>query len=142
VAQQLKQLEKLVEQLQAKMAAAQGSELVNQAQQVGDVQVLAAKVDGADGKVLRELMDQLKQKLDNAVIVLGGARDGKVALVAGVSKPLTNRFKAGELVNFVAQQVGGKGGGRPDMAQAGGSQPENLDTALASVARWVEEKSG
>ncbi|SIO06434.1 alanyl-tRNA synthetase [Sulfurivirga caldicuralii] len=142
IAQQLKQLEKQVEQLQAKMAAAQGSELVSQAQQVGDVQVLAARVDGADGKVLRELMDQLKQKLDNAVIVLGGAKDSKVALVAGVSKPLTKRFKAGELVNFVAQQVGGKGGGRPDMAQAGGSQPENLDAALASVARWVEERNG
>ena len=142
MAHQLRQLEKQVEQLQAKMAAAQGSELANQAQRIGDVQVLAARVEGADGKVLRELMDQLRQKLNNAVIVLGGARDGKVVLVAGVSKALTDRFKAGELVNFVAQQVGGRGGGRPDMAQAGGSQPENLDAALASVPRWVEEKSG
>ena len=142
VARQVRQLEKQLEQLQAKMAAAQGSELASQAQRVGDVAVLAAKVDGADGKVLRELMDQLKQKLDDAVIVLGGAKDGKVALVAGVSKSLTDRFKAGELVNFVAQQVGGKGGGRPDMAQAGGNQPENLEAALASVPHWVEEKSG
>jgi len=141
-ANQLKQLEKQLQQLQTKLAAQQGSELASQAEKVGDVQVLAAKIEGVDGKVLRELMDQLKQKLASAVIVLGAAKDGKVSLVAGVSKALTDRIKAGELVNVVAQQVGGKGGGRADMAQAGGSQPEHLDKALASVKGWVEEKLG
>jgi alanyl-tRNA synthetase len=142
VASQLKQQEKQLEKLQAKLATQQGAELVGQAVEVNGVKVLAAKIDGADGKALRGLMDQLKQKLDNAVIVLGATKDGKVSLVAGVSKALTSQIKAGDLVNFVARQVGGKGGGRPDMAQAGGSQPENLDAALASVHSWVEEKTG
>ncbi|HIC99944.1 MAG TPA: alanine--tRNA ligase, partial [Piscirickettsiaceae bacterium] len=139
---QLKQLEKQLQQLQGKLAAQQGGELVSQAEKVGDIQVLAAHIEGADGKVLRQLMDQLKQKLDKGVIVLGAAKDGKVALVAGVSQALTDRIHAGELVNRVAQQVGGKGGGRADMAQAGGSRPEHLDKALASVKGWVQEKLG
>uniref|UniRef100_UPI0025F196DC alanine--tRNA ligase n=1 Tax=Sulfurivirga sp. TaxID=2614236 RepID=UPI0025F196DC len=141
LATQLKQQDRELEQLKAKLAAQAGGALADQAEEVAGVKVLAAKVDGADGKALRELMDQLKQKLDNAVIVLGAVKEGKVALVAGVGKALTDRFKAGELVNFVAQQVGGRGGGRPDMAQAGGSEPEKLDAALASVRGWVEEKA-
>ena len=89
---------------------------------------------------LRETLDKLKDKLKSAVIVLGSAADGKVSLIAGVTADLTKQVKAGELVNFVAQQVGGKGGGRPDMAQAGGTQPENLAGALAAVKAWVEAK--
>jgi alanyl-tRNA synthetase len=102
--------------------------------------VLAAKLDGADAKTLRETMDQLKDKLKTAAIVLGSVTDGKVALIAGVTADATAKVKAGELVNFVAQQVGGKGGGRPDMAQAGGTEPEKLPQALAGVAAWVQQK--
>ena len=99
--------------------------------------MLAAVLDGADAKALRETLDKLKDKLKSCVVVPGAAADGKAALIAGVSSDLTGKVKAGELVNFVAGQVGGKGGGRPDMAQAGGTQPEHLAEALASVADWV-----
>ncbi|MDR9435861.1 MAG: alanine--tRNA ligase, partial [Thiohalophilus sp.] len=132
-----RQLEKEVERLKAKLASSQGSDLAAQAQEIDGLQVLAARLDGADPKSLRDTVDQLKNKLGSAAVVLATVSGDKVALVAGVSKDNTDKLKAGELVNMVAQQVGGKGGGRPDMAQAGGSQPEGLDAALASVPDWV-----
>jgi alanyl-tRNA synthetase len=107
---------------------------------VDGVKVLAAKLEGADVKQLREAADKLRDKLGNAALVLATVLEGKVSLIASVSKDATAKVKAGDLVNFVAQQVGGKGGGRPDMAQAGGTQPENLDAALASVVDWVKTK--
>ncbi len=140
VQDQVKTLEKELERLKSKLAASQGDELVSQAVDVAGIKVLAAKLDGADAKTLRETMDQLKDKLKTAAIVLGSVTDGKVALIAGVTADATAKVKAGELVNFVAQQVGGKGGGRPDMAQAGGTEPEKLPQALAGVAAWVQQK--
>jgi alanyl-tRNA synthetase len=127
-------------QLMAKFAANQGDDLAAAAADVKGVKVVAAKLEGADAKALRETLDKLKDKLKSAAIVLGSAADGKVTLIAGVTADLTAKVKAGELVNAVAQQVGGKGGGRPDMAQAGGTQPEHLDAALASVRGWVEQR--
>ncbi|WP_029407112.1 alanine--tRNA ligase [Thiomicrorhabdus sp. Milos-T2] len=135
-----KELEKQFKQLQSKMAASQGDDLANQAIKVGDVSVLAAKLEGADVNTLRETLDKLKDKLAPAAIVLAAVDGEKVTLVAGVSKEVTATFKAGELVNHVAQQVGGKGGGRPDMAQAGGKDPSKLAEALASVKAWAESK--
>src|SRR5437773_5972249 len=102
--------------------------------------LLSAALDGADARALPETLDSLKSKLKTAAIVLGSVADGKVSLIAGVTADLTAKVKAGELVNFVAQQVGGKGGGRPDMAQAGGTQPGNLLVALQSVKSWVEQR--
>ncbi|WP_341503277.1 alanine--tRNA ligase [Gallaecimonas sp. GXIMD4217] len=136
----VKELEKQLEQANAKLASQAGSALVDQAEDIGGARLLVAELKGADPKGLRDLMDQLKQKLDDAVIVLAIPGDNKVSLIAGVSKSLIGKVKAGELVNMVAQQVGGKGGGRPDMAQAGGSQPEALPQALASVKDWVQER--
>ena len=103
-------------------------------------QVLAATIEGADAKVLRDTLDQLKGKLKSAAIVLGSSDNGKVTLIAGVTADLVARIKAGDLVNHVATQVGGKGGGRPDMAQAGGTDPAALPAALASVRAWVEQR--
>ncbi len=140
VLEQQKALEKQLKGLQAKLAASQGDELANQAVKVGEVNVLAAKLEGADMGVLRDTLDKLRSKLAPAVIVLGTAGENKVNLVAGVSKEITDSFKAGEVVNHVAQQVGGKGGGRPDMAQAGGKDPSKLDEALASVVDWAKSK--
>jgi alanyl-tRNA synthetase len=105
-----------------------------------EMRVLAATVEGADAKTLRETLDQLKGKLKSAAIVLGAVNDGKVSLIAGVTEDLIGRVKAGELVNYVAQQVGGKGGGRPDMAQAGGTDAAKLPGALQSVRPWVEQR--
>ena len=102
--------------------------------------MLAANLAGADATALRETLDKLKDKLKSAAIVLASSGEGKVSLIAGVTADLTGKLKAGELVNFVAQQVGGKGGGRPDMAQAGGTNPAALPSALASVQAWVETK--
>ena len=102
--------------------------------------MLAATLEGADANALRETMDKLKDKLKCAAIVLASTAEGKVSLAAGVTSDLTGKLKAGELVNFVAQQVGGKGGGRPDMAMAGGTEPAKLPSALASVAAWVGER--
>ncbi len=135
-----KKTDKQLKSLQAKMASSQGDKIANSAIKVGDANVLAAKIDGADVNTLRETLDKLKNKLDPAVIVLAAVDGDKVSLVAGVSKSLTTTFKAGELVNHVAQQVGGKGGGRPDMAQAGGKDPSKLAEALASVQAWAESK--
>jgi len=135
-----KQLEKELARLKMKLAMGQGQDLAAQAVDVKGAKVLAATLEGADAKTLRETMDKLKEKLKSAAIVLGAVSDGKVALIAGVTADLTGKVKAGELVNFVAQQVGGKGGGRPDMAQAGGTDPSNLGAALASVQPWVEQR--
>ncbi|MBI5917877.1 MAG: alanine--tRNA ligase [Nitrosomonadales bacterium] len=136
----VKSLEKELAALKSKLASAQGDELVSQAQDINGVKVLAAKLDGADVATLRETLDKLKDKLHTAVILLAAVNDGKVSLIAGVTADTTSKVKAGELVNFVATQVGGKGGGRPDMAQAGGTQPEHLAVALASVAAWAAAK--
>jgi alanyl-tRNA synthetase len=133
-------LEKALEQAKAKLASQAGSDLSSQATEIDGIKVLAAQVEGADAKSLRDTLDQLKNKLGKAAIVLAAVNDGKVALVAGVTKEETVRIKAGNLVNHVAQQVGGKGGGRPDMAQAGGSDPSALPQALESVAAWVTEQ--
>lgn len=135
-----KDLEKQFKQLQSKMATSQGDDLAGQAVKVGDVNILAAKLEGADINTLRETLDKLKSSLAPAAIVLAAVDGDKVSLVAGVSKEVTGTFKAGELVNHVAQQVGGKGGGRPDMAQAGGKDPSKLAEALASVQAWAESK--
>jgi len=138
----MRQLEKELARLKSRLAASQGNELVNQAVDIHGVKVLAATLEGADVTALRETLDKLKDKLKSAAIVLASVNDGKVSLIAGVTSDLTGKLKAGELVNFVAQQVGGKGGGRPDMAQAGGTQPETLPQALASVADWVRARLG
>ncbi|MBA1444853.1 MAG: alanine--tRNA ligase [Chromatiales bacterium] len=137
-----RKLEKELEQLKAKLASAAGSDLASDAIEVGGVKVLAAKLEGADPKSLRDTMDQLKNKLSSAVIVLATVSGEKVSLVAGVTKDLTGKMKAGDLIKMVAEQVGGKGGGRPDMAQAGGNNPEALPDALAQVEKWVREKTG
>lgn len=136
----MKQLEKEMAQLKDKLAAAASADLVGDAVIVNGVNVLIKKLDGVEASSLRGLQDELKQKLKSAIIVLGTAQEGKVNLIAGVSNDLIGKVKAGELVAMVAAQVGGKGGGRPDMAQAGGSQPENLDAALAQVLPWITER--
>ncbi|HEY6281537.1 MAG TPA: alanine--tRNA ligase [Burkholderiales bacterium] len=133
-------LEKELSRLKSRLASSQGDELINQTVEVKGVKVLAAKLEGADAKALRETVDKLKEKLKSCVVVLGSTDSGKVTLIAGVTDNLTSKIKAGDLVNNVAQQVGGKGGGRADMAQAGGTEPAKLPQALASVAQWVERK--
>jgi alanyl-tRNA synthetase len=133
-------LEKELGRLKAKLAFSQGDDLAERAVAIGPARVLAASMDGADAKSLRETLDKLKDKLRSAAIVLASVEAGKVALVAGVTSDLTAKVNAGELVNFVAQQVGGKGGGRPDMAQAGGTEPAKLPAALDSVKGWVEQR--
>jgi len=135
-------LEKELAQLKGKLASSQGSDLSSQATDVNGIKVLAANLEGADVKTLRDTLDQLKNKLGTSAIVLAAVNDTKISLVAGVSKDATDKVKAGDLVNAVASQVGGKGGGRPDMAQAGGDQPENLPAALKSVVEWVKGQTG
>ncbi|MGO2010199.1 alanine--tRNA ligase [Vreelandella alkaliphila] len=133
-------LEKELEQLKAKLASAAGSDMLSQVQEINGVKLLATQLEGVSGKELRGVLDQLKNKLGSGVILLGVADTaaGKVSLIAGVTQDLIGRVKAGELVNHVASQVGGKGGGRPDMAQAGGSLPDALPAALSSVPAWLE----
>ncbi len=133
----VKTLEKELSRLKSKMASAQGDDLAGQAVEVSGFKVLAVVLEGADTKTLRETLDKLKDKLKSAAIVLGTSQGDKVSLIAGVTADLTARLKAGDLVNFVARQVGGKGGGRADMAQAGGTEPAKLSDALASVQAWV-----
>ena len=137
-----RQLEKALEQAQGKLALHAGADLAGQAQVINGVHVVACAVEGADPKTLRELVDRLKAQLGSAVIVLGAPREGKVSLVAGVTENNTGDIQAGELINYVARQVGGKGGGRADLAQAGGDDPDALPGALASVADWVKQKTG
>jgi len=136
----VKSLEREMARLKSRLAAAQGDELAGQAQDIKGIKILAAEIDGADVKTLRETMDKVKDKLKSAAIVLGAVNDGKVSLIAGVTADATGRLKAGDLVNYVAQQVGGKGGGKPDMAQAGGTEPANLPAALASVYDWARAR--
>jgi alanyl-tRNA synthetase len=138
----VKLLEKEIAALKGKLASSQGDDLQSQAIDIKGLKVLAARLDGADAKTLRDTLDQLKNKLKSAAIVLAVVDGDKVQLAAGVTADSIGKIKAGELVNFVAQQVGGKGGGKPDMAMAGGTEPAKLDAALASVKTWVEGKLG
>ncbi len=140
VLEQVRALEKELESLKSRLAASQGDGLLAQAVDVKGIKVLAATLQGADAKALRETMDKLKDKLKSAAIVLAAVDGGKVQLAAGVTADQMGKVKAGELVNFVAQQVGGKGGGKPDMAMAGGTDAAALPAALASVAGWVGER--
>jgi alanyl-tRNA synthetase len=140
VLDQVRALEREITALKSRLASSQGDDLVAQAVDVKGLRVLAARLDGADAKALRETMDQLKNKLKSAAIVLAAVEGGKVQLAAGVTADAVGRIKAGELVNFVAQQVGGKGGGKPDLAMAGGSDAAALPQALAAVAGWVGER--
>ncbi|MBI5040272.1 MAG: alanine--tRNA ligase [Gammaproteobacteria bacterium] len=133
-----RKLEKELEQLKGKLASAQGSDLASQAIEVAGMKVLVARLDGIDPKALRDTVDQLKNKLGSAAILLATVAEGKVSLIAGVTKDQIGRIKAGDLVNCVAEQVGGRGGGRPDMAQAGGTQPENLDVAMVGAIDWIK----
>ena len=135
-----RQLEKDVDQLKAKAASAAGSDMAAEAQKVGERTVLVKRVDGMDGKGLMVLVDQLKNKLGSAAILLGGEADGKVVLVAGVTKDLSGQVKAGDWIRNTAQAVGGKGGGRPDMAQGGGTDVAALDQALLDALNWVGQQ--
>ena len=135
-----KSLEKELARLKSKLASSQGDDLATQALEVSGIKVLAATLDGADTNTLRETMDKLKDKLKSAAIVLASVNDGKVSLAAGITADLISKIKAGELINFVAGQVGGKGGGKPDMAMAGGNDASQLPKALASVENWVKER--
>jgi alanyl-tRNA synthetase len=141
VLDQVRSLEKELAQLKGKLASSQGDELVAQAVDVKGIKVLAARLDGADAKTLRDTMDKLKDKLKSAAIVLAAVEGGKVQIAAGVTADHMGKVKAGDLVNFVAQQVGGKGGGKPDMAMAGGTDPSKLPAALQSVRAWVAERA-
>jgi len=140
VLDQVRALEREVAALKGKLASSQGDELLARAVDVKGIKVLAATLEGADAKTLRETMDKLKDKLKTAAIVLAAVDGSRVQLAAGVTADSTARVKAGELVNFVAQQVGGKGGGKPDLAMAGGTDASKLAGALASVAGWVGER--
>ena len=135
-----KLLEKELSQLKDKLAAATSADLAGEAKQINGANVLIKKLEGVDAGALRGLQDELKQKLGSGIVVLAIAGEAKVNLIVGVTKDLTSKVKAGELVASIAAQVGGKGGGRPDMAQAGGTQPEHLDAALAKVLPWLEER--
>ncbi|EPQ9961616.1 alanine--tRNA ligase [Vibrio cholerae] len=135
-----KLLEKEIQQLKDKLAAKESAGLVNQVKQIAGVNVLVAQLNGADNKALRGMVDDLKNQLSSGIIMLGNVAEGKVGLIAGVTNDLTNKVKAGELVNMVALQVGGKGGGRPDMAQAGGTDAHALPSALESVDAWIAER--
>jgi alanyl-tRNA synthetase len=137
-----RKLEKEVEQLKAKLASGQGTDIAAAAVDINGVKVIATRLDGADAKSLRNAIDGLKDKLKSAVIVLGTVEGEKVVLVAGVTADLVAKIKAGEVVGSIAALVGGKGGGRPDFAQAGGTEPGKLDAALATVVELVRQKLG
>jgi alanyl-tRNA synthetase len=135
-----KVLEKELDNLKQKVASQAGSDLLSSAYEISGIKVLAANLKGVEAKSLRNMVDDLKNQLGSGIIVLGVPADNKVSLIVGVTKDLTAKVKAGELINFIANQVGGKGGGRPDMAQAGGTEPAKLDVALASAKDWLSEK--
>jgi alanyl-tRNA synthetase len=140
ILENVKHLERELARMKSKLAGSQGDDLANQVREVKGIKVLAANLEDADSRTLRETLDKLKDKLHSCVVVLSSVEGSAVKLIAGISADLTARMKAGELVNFVARQVGGKGGGRPDMAQAGGTLPDELPTALESVTSWVEQR--
>ena len=135
-----RELERDLDRLKARVAASRGDDLAAQAVEIDGLKVLAAKIDGADPKALRETVDRLKTRLGSAAVVLATVNAGKVALVAGVTKDCTDRIEAGMLANHVARQVGGRGGGRPELAQAGGNDPSRVDQAISSVQGWVREQ--
>jgi alanyl-tRNA synthetase len=137
---QTKELEKALNSAKQKLASQQGADMLSSAVEINGVKVLVANLEGVEAKSLRSMMDDIKNRIGEGIVVLGVAGDAKVNLIAGVTKNLTSKVKAGELVNFVASQVGGKGGGRPDMAQAGGDKPESLPAALDSVNAWLQDK--
>ncbi|MDN5936002.1 MAG: DHHA1 domain-containing protein, partial [Nitrosospira sp.] len=136
----VKQLEKELARMKSKLVSSQGADLAGQVREVKGAKVLAVCLEDADSRTLRDTLDKFKNKFSSCIVVLGAIEAGRVKLIAGVSADLATKVKAGELVNFVALQVGGKGGGRADMAQAGGTQPDNLPAALESVAGWVEQR--
>jgi alanyl-tRNA synthetase len=136
----IKDLEKDNQRLKGKLASGAGGDLTSEAVSMGDIKVLVKELSDIEPKIMRELMDSLKNKLGTAIILLATVNEGRVQLIAGVTKNCTDRVSAGELINFVAQQVGGKGGGRPDLAQAGGTEPANLPKALSSVLSWVKDR--
>lgn len=138
--ERIRTLEKQLEQLKEKFAETLSQDLISQAKEINGLKVLTAKLDGIDTKSLRNTVDQLKNKLGSAVIALAVVKEGKASVIVGVTKDYTHKIKAGELVNMIAMQIGGKGGGRPDLAEAGGNQPENLEMALASVYQWIKDK--
>jgi len=138
--QRSRELEKELESLKAKLASSAGNDLADSAKEINGIKVLASSLEGADGKALRDAVDQLKNKLGSAAVVLTSVKDEKITIIAGVTKDITDKIRAGDLVGHVASQVGGKGGGRPDMAQGGGNEPQNLAAALASVTDWVGSK--
>jgi alanyl-tRNA synthetase len=142
VLDRVKQLEKELEKQKAKLASSAGDDLINQAKTVAGIKLLNAVVEGVDGKALRDMVDKLKDKLGSGVILLGVANDGKVDLVAGVTKDLTGKLKAGDLVKFAAEIVGGKGGGRPDLAMAGGPNAAQLPAAIAAAETWLNQQAG
>jgi alanyl-tRNA synthetase len=142
VVERNRKLEKELEQLKSKLASAAGSDLADSAVEVNGARILAAALDGADPKSLRDTLDQLKNKLKSAVILLAAVNGEKVSLVAGVTGDLTDRAKAGDLVKLAAEKVGGRGGGRPDMAQAGGNDPAGVPAALEIVEPWARERLG
>lgn len=133
-------MEKELQQLKEKAAMQAGADLAKKADQIKGVNVLIQQLEGVEAKSLRVMVDDLKNQLGSAIIVFATVQDDKVNLIVGVTTDLTNKVKAGELVNVLAQQVGGKGGGRPDMAMAGGNQPENLANALNLAQQWLAEK--
>lgn len=137
---QTKELEKALAAAKQKLASQQGADMLGQAKEINGVKVLITQLDGVEPKALRGMVDDLKNRIGEGIVVLGVAGDKKASLIVGVTKQLTAKVKAGELVNYIADQVGGKGGGRPDMAQAGGDQPENLGSALDSVTSWLSDK--
>ena len=122
------------------MASKRGGDLLDQTIEISGLKILAARLDGADAKTLRDTVDQIKNKLGSCAVILAAVDGDKISLVAGVSQDQTKRIQAGKLVNAVAQQVGGKGGGRPDMAMAGGTDPSKLEAALASVPEWISQQ--
>jgi alanyl-tRNA synthetase len=135
--QKSRQIEKDLEKLKRKLASVAGSDLANTAQSICGINVIASRLEGVDDKSLRDTVDELKNKLAPAAIILSTIEDDKITLIAGVTKDITDKVRAGDLVSHVAVQVGGKGGGRPDMAQGGGNQPDNLASALDSVTGWI-----
>ncbi len=133
-------LKKELQQLKQKLASAGSADLISKAVEINGVKVLATELEGVDPKSLRDMVDQLKAKLGSGIVFLATKSGAKVPLAAGVTKDLTGKVKAGDLLKMVAEQLGGKGGGRPDFAQGGGSQPENLQAALESISAWLEKR--